>query len=96
MYWAWNTGYIQFKLVGRCSASTNKNKLLDYHLGGYLKPHQTSIKIETASHTSTIYLDLLPLFEQGIIQPNVLSSIVIPGKEANKLMKSLSRAIGYD
>lgn len=96
MYWAWNTGYINFKLVARCSAVKLKNGLLDYHLGGYLKPNQTNQHLEFNFNGTTLFLDLLPLFEKGIIQPELLPSIVLPGKEANRLMKSLSSEIDYD
>jgi hypothetical protein len=96
MYWAWNTGYINFKMVARCSAVKSKNGLLDYHLGGYLKPHQTDRRLEFNNIGSILFLDLLPLFEKGIIQPELLPSVVLPGKEANRLMKSLSSEIAYD
>ena len=96
MYWAWNTGYINFKLVARCSAVKLKNGLLDYHLGGYLKPNQTNQHLEFNFNGTTLFLDLLPLFEKGIIQPELLPSVVLPGKEANRLMKSLSSEIAYD
>jgi hypothetical protein len=96
MYWAWNTGYINFKMVARCSAVKSKNGLLDYHLGGYLKPHQTDRRLEFNNSGSILFLDLLPLFEKGIIQPELLPSVVLPGKEANRLMKSLSSEIAYD
>lgn len=96
MYWAWNTGYINFKLVARCSAVKLKNGLLDYHLGGYLKPNQTNQHLEFNFNGTTLFLDLLPLFEKGIIQPELLPSVVLPGKEANRLMKSLSSEIDYD
>lgn len=96
MYWAWNTGYINFKMVARCSAVKSKNGLLDYHLGGYLKPLQTDRRLEFNNCGSILFLDLLPLFEKGIIQPELLPSVVLPGKEANRLMKSLSSEIAYD
>jgi len=96
MYWAWNTGYINFKLVARCSAVKSKNGLLDYHLGGYLKPNQTNQYLEFNFNGTTLFLDLLPLFEKGIIQPELLPSIVLPGNEANRLMKSLSSEIACD
>jgi len=96
MYWAWNTGYIHVKIVAKCSESIEKNGLLDYHLGGYLKPNATMHQIELDNVSSTIYIDLLPLFEKEIIKPSVISRVVLPGKEANRIMKSLSTAIRHD
>ncbi|MBM3430229.1 MAG: hypothetical protein FJX99_04510 [Bacteroidetes bacterium] len=74
----------------------SKNGLLDYHLVGYLKPNQSNRRLEFNYSGSTLFLDLLPLFEKGIIQPELLPSVVLPGKEANRLMKSLSSEIAYD
>jgi hypothetical protein len=38
MYWAWQSGYINFKIEGiSSSCSTRKNKF-QFHIGGYLKP----------------------------------------------------------
>lgn len=96
MYWAWNTGYINFKMVANCSESKERNNLLDYHLGGYLKPNQTNFKIEMNDVSKTIFLDLLPLFEKKIIQPEEIARVVIPGKDANKIMKFLSNAFFHD
>ena len=53
-------------------------------------------QIELDNVSSTIYIDLLPLFENEIIKPSVISRVVLPGKEANRIMKSLSTAIRHD
>ena len=39
MFWAWNTGYIFFKLEGRSAASTSPGKIFEYHIGGYKQPY---------------------------------------------------------
>lgn len=39
MFWTWNTGYIFMKLEGTSELSTAPNALLEYHIGGYKKPH---------------------------------------------------------
>jgi hypothetical protein len=33
MYWSWNSGYIFFKMEGASSASTQVNKIFQYHIG---------------------------------------------------------------
>ncbi len=35
MYWTWSTGYIFFKLEGTSPKSTELNKLIQYHIGGF-------------------------------------------------------------
>lgn len=34
MYWSWNTGYIQLKMEGTSSKSTEANNAFRYHIGG--------------------------------------------------------------
>jgi hypothetical protein len=33
MYWSWNSGYIFFKMEGGSAASTQVNKIFQYHIG---------------------------------------------------------------
>lgn len=39
MFWAWNTGYIFFKLEGKSAASTSPGKIFEFHIGGYKQPY---------------------------------------------------------
>jgi len=39
MFWAWNTGYIFFKLEGNSPVSQSPGKLLEFHIGGYKEPN---------------------------------------------------------
>ncbi len=41
MYWAWQSGYINFKLEGTSARCTARKKKFQFHLGGYLPPLQT-------------------------------------------------------
>jgi hypothetical protein len=38
MYWAWQSGYINFKLEGKTPSCPARNHLFQFHLGGYLPP----------------------------------------------------------
>ncbi|MBK9448805.1 MAG: hypothetical protein IPN95_05200 [Bacteroidetes bacterium] len=38
MYWAWQSGYINFKLEGNSPACPARNHFFQFHLGGYLPP----------------------------------------------------------
>lgn len=38
MYWAWQSGYINFKLEGKSPDCPSRNNAFQYHLGGYLPP----------------------------------------------------------
>jgi hypothetical protein len=56
MYWAWQSGYINFKLEGVYS---NKN-IFQYHIGGYKYPYNT------IQHFSSKVLDNKPIIEIDI------------------------------
>ncbi len=45
MYWAWNTGYINVKIEGRSSSCNTRKQAFEFHIGGYLPPHQTARKV---------------------------------------------------
>jgi hypothetical protein len=38
MFWAWNTGYIFFKLEGRSPESKSNGNIIEYHIGGFKEP----------------------------------------------------------
>lgn len=38
MYWAWQSGYINFKLEGKCNNCPTRNHAFEFHLGGYQAP----------------------------------------------------------
>lgn len=87
MYWAWNSGYINFKLEGTSSESTEKNKSFEFHLGGYLAPYQTiqtvSLPIEKNSNDILISFDLYPFIAGVDLKKS--SNVMIPGINAVKL-----------
>lgn len=39
MYWAWNSGYINFKLEGKSSKCKTRNNEFQFHIGGYSFPN---------------------------------------------------------
>ena len=92
MYWAWNSGYINFKMEGfseKCPAQKNQ---FQFHIGGYMPPFQTVQTIE------------LPVAKNGIIQVDMelsyffekidlakTHSIMSPSESAAELAKLLSK-----
>lgn len=84
MYWAWNSGYINFKLEGTSSESTEKNKSFEFHLGGYLAPYQTiqtvNLPITINSKDILIGFDILAFMKE--IDFNKSSNVMIPGLNA--------------
>lgn len=48
MYWAWNSGYINFKLEGRAPACAARDHRFEFHLGGYLPPDRSAQQVTVA------------------------------------------------
>ena len=48
MFWTWNTGYIFFKIEGHAATSPQPGNIFEYHIGGYMKPHNNIKTIELA------------------------------------------------
>lgn len=46
MFWAWNSGYIFFKLEGSSSYSTAPGKQYEFHIGGFKQPVNNIKRIE--------------------------------------------------
>jgi hypothetical protein len=92
MYWAWNTGYIHYKIVGHSSLVPTSSHLFDFHIGGYRKPNLTYFKIELPLTGSRIELDLYQLFNENI-NLNLSHQLVVPGKLAHELATVLKSSI---
>lgn len=91
MYWAWNSGYINFKLEGKSSLSTNVDKSFEYHLGGYLPPYTTiqSVEISWLGFNSDRKIEIeLATFLANVDLVNK-NTLMIPGKEAAAISKIL-------
>jgi hypothetical protein len=92
MYWAWNTGYIHYKIIGHSSLVPTPSKLFDFHIGGYRKPNLTYFKLDLPLIGSTIELDLYQLFNENI-NLNLSHQLVVPGKLAFELATVLKSSI---
>lgn len=84
MYWAWNSGYINFKLQGSASASSNPDKSFEFHIGGYLPPFPTvrslTLPVVSSDNETRITIELKTLIEHSDLQ--TYPTIMIPGKAA--------------
>ena len=99
MYWAWQSGYINFKIEGKSSSCKNRNKTFQFHIGGYLKTNYAirTIELETKNSNFEINVDLAELF--NVIKLSEINSIMIPGSKAMdiadkaKLMFTISESL---
>lgn len=92
MYWAWNSGYVNFKLQGTSSASSNPDRSFELHLGGYLPPYPTIrrvvLPIGSANKEARIAFDLNDLLQT--MDLTAVPAIMIPGRQAAQLSTTLS------
>lgn len=84
MYWAWNSGYINFKLEGK-----QNSKPFQFHLGGYASPYPTvqKIKLKTKKNLNIAFNVADFLNQLNLVNQNKIMS---PGKEAQELSEILS------
>jgi hypothetical protein len=89
MYWAWNTGYINLKIMGESSAIPTNSHEFEFHLGGYRSPFATAQNIQIDLNDQYIYFDLEKLFSESInLSKN--HHIMLPGKDAFLISQGLS------
>ena len=89
MYWAWNTGYINLKIMGESSAVPTNSHEFEFHLGGYRSPFATAQTIQVDLNDQYIYFDLEKLFSESI---NLTKNhhIMMPCKDAFLISQGLS------
>jgi hypothetical protein len=89
MYWAWNTGYINLKIMGESNAVPTNSHEFEFHLGGYRSPFATAQTIQVDLNDQYIYFDLEKLFSESI---NLTKNhhIMLPCKDAFLISQGLS------
>lgn len=95
MYWAWNSGYINFKVEGKIHESKSH---FEYHLGGYLPPFSSARNIVLARNPKSKKMRLKLEIGQflGSVDMNELSEVMIPGPEAFLLSDQLMNCFSLD
>jgi hypothetical protein len=86
MYWAWQSGYINFKLEGVSARCPARNHRFQYHLGGYLVPNNALQEVSlNVPETNCIRLavDAERFFDAVNIAE--VHTIMSPGKKAVEL-----------
>jgi hypothetical protein len=84
MYWAWNSGYIHFKFMGKSTRVQSKSQAFEFHLGGYRQPNETYFTVELPLTSNTLELDLYQLFTEKL-NLTLQYQLMIPGKLAHEL-----------
>ncbi len=96
MYWAWNSGFVNFKLEGTSPNSTAINNKIEQHIGGYrglYKTHQNIVlPIKEFSNHITIQMNLDTYWDNIKISENpmITSSGALAKKAADGFVKMFS------
>jgi hypothetical protein len=92
MYWAWNSGYINFKLEGRSPLCETTNNEFVFHLGGYSGPYSSyqSVKLLVKDKSSLIIKVDVTSFLHSI-DLSTQHKTMSPGKEAKELSIQVSK-----
>lgn len=89
MYWAWNSGYINFKLEAQTNFLQTRKKMMKWHLGGYLESQQSSFQVRAQVLQGQVILDLTHLLSQELIIKN--PQVMAPGPQTQSLLPYLQR-----
>lgn len=93
MYWAWQSGYINLKLEGRCNLCKTRNNEFQFHLGGYMGETRAvaPVRIKAGGNSVSLNIPLDRLFEG--LDLAAINSVMIPSKEAAALSKKIAGLI---
>ena len=89
MYWAWNTGYINLKIMGESSAVPTNSHEFEFHLGGYRSPFATAQTIQIDLNDQYIYFEVEKLFSENITLTKN-HHIMLPCKDAFLISQGIS------
>jgi hypothetical protein len=94
MYWAWHSGYINFKMEGKSTLCENEAKNFHLHLGGYQPPFKA---IRTISGKVSSNSEIMVKFDLSLFLSSVdlktTSNVMSPGKPAVRLSELLSKSV---
>jgi hypothetical protein len=88
MYWAWQSGYINFKLEGKSKVCKTRNNVFQYHIGGYMYPHNSLQRITIpvqGTNSVNIVFDLEKFLSGVGLQTT--NEIMSPGDKAMQVAK---------
>lgn len=86
MYWAWQSGYINFKLEGKTNVCPARDNIFQFHIGGYQYPYNTLQTITLDVHDKQ---DIIIEFDVGSFLSKIdlgeIFEVMSPNKKAMQL-----------
>jgi hypothetical protein len=94
MYWAWQSGYINFRVEGQITHQDKQKEDFDFHLGGYRHPFKSAqfIKIKMNSLNQRdvkLTIDIAEVL--SYFNLNQLKHLMSPGDKAVEFSKVISK-----
>lgn len=91
MYWAWHSGYINFKIEGRSNICKTRNNEFEFHLGGFLNGFYALQNIQlNTTPKKQINIDIAIDKFINTIDLSSINHIMMPSKQAIDLSKIAS------
>lgn len=97
MYWAWHSGYINFKLEGNSNLCATRNHAFEFHLGGYKAPYSSLQTIRLAIKDKAkckLVVDIVKFLQQ--INIAGINQIMTPGKDAVSLSEKAAAVFSIE
>lgn len=94
MYWAWQSGYINFKLEGKCGVCNTRNNEFQLHIGGYQTPFNSLQKIKLnvkEGKLVNIFIDVEAFLNEINLEKNC--SIMSPSLQSVKLSHQFEKLV---
>jgi len=94
MYWAWQSGYINFRIEGEINYSNGHSEGFDFHLGGYKQPYNSAqfikIKMNSLNQRDTkLKIDIAEVL--AYFNLNQQKHLMSPGEKAVDFSKVISK-----
>jgi hypothetical protein len=91
MYWAWQSGYINFKLEGKSKLCPARKNQFSYHIGGYQFPYNSLQKISLSVKNNTeiiIEMDIAGLLKK--IDLTKTFEVMSPNPKSMEIAKNIA------
>lgn len=92
MYWAWQSGYINLKLEGKCNVCPTRNNVFEFHLGGY-NGKQNALQTISLNTTNTAEITVEIPIDQFLSHIDLAkqNQVMVPGAEAVSLSRTFAQ-----
>lgn len=92
MYWAWQSGYINFKMEGKCQQCPTRKNKFQFHIGGYKMPYYAmrtkEFTIRQSGKEINLVLDLASFFDA--VNLKEINTVMSPSAKSMELADAIA------